>query len=142
MSTSTTASEKDNTWEQQIRELEAQALAAFFEVKLELLDQLWDAGFIVNSPLQKVVEKQQLFGLMRAGRIRHTSYRAEIERIARFGDTVIVMGNDRVTDPPDDTISLRRYTNVWQLQDGVWRTIARHAQVVSRHPPGTVLPPT
>jgi hypothetical protein len=42
------------------------------------------------------------------------------------------MGNDTVTDPPDGAISRRRFSNIWQLQDGRWRMIARHAHVVSR----------
>jgi len=25
----------------------------------------------------------------------------------------------------------RRFTNIWQLQDGGWRMIARHAQVIA-----------
>jgi hypothetical protein len=28
----------------------------------------------------------------------------------------------------------RRYTDVWQLENGRWRGIARHAHVVSREP--------
>jgi len=30
----------------------------------------------------------------------------------------------------------RRYTNVWRLENGTWRSIARHAHVVSREPAG------
>ena len=52
--------------------------------------------------------------------------------ISRHGDVVIVMGHDRVTGPPDGGITRRRYTNIWQLQGGQWRTIARPAQVVAR----------
>jgi hypothetical protein len=42
------------------------------------------------------------------------------------------MGVDQVTDPPDGAVSRRRFTNAWRLDGGVWRTIARHAHVVSR----------
>ena len=45
-----------------------------------------------------------------------------------------VMGHDVVTDPPDDMVSRRRYTNIWQWRDGRWQFIARHAQIVSREP--------
>jgi hypothetical protein len=39
--------------------------------------------------------------MLEAGRIRHTSLRSEIEHMARHNDIVVVMGGDRVTDPPD-----------------------------------------
>lgn len=122
------------TWQGDIRALEREALEAFFRVDLDALDRIFPDDFLVNSPLNVVSDKPRLLGALRAGRIRHTSYSAEIETMARYGDTVIVMGNDRVTDPPDDTISHRRYTNIWQLRDGRWVFIARHAQIVSREP--------
>jgi hypothetical protein len=44
------------------------------------------------------------------------------------------MGSDRVTDPPDEMITHRRFTNLWRLEAGAWRCFARHANVVSREP--------
>ena len=58
-----------------------------------------------------------------------------IEHLSRHGDVVIVMGQDQVTGPPGGP-ARRRYTNVWQLQNGQWRSIARHAQLVSRDAAG------
>jgi len=42
------------------------------------------------------------------------------------------MGGDRVVDGPDRVCTTRRFTNLWQLQGGRWRTTARHAHVVTR----------
>ncbi|TXH74876.1 MAG: hypothetical protein E6Q82_07755 [Thiobacillus sp.] len=56
--------------------------------------------------------------------------------MSRHGDTVVVMGRDSVVDPPDGTVSRRRYTNIWKLDGDVWRSIARHAHVVSREAAG------
>jgi len=58
---------------------------------------------------------------------------------------VVVMGGDRVVDGPDRVCTARRFTNLWQLQDGRWRTTARHAHVVAREggdarPPPEVRP--
>jgi hypothetical protein len=97
---------------------------------------LWADQYAVNSPLHQVHGKQRLFELLRAGRIRHNAYEPEIEHISRHGDVVVVMGRDTVVDPPDGARSRRRFTNIWQLQQGVWRSIARHAHVVSREPAG------
>src|SRR5215207_4581362 len=41
-----------------------------------------------------------------------------------------VMGRDTVDAPPTNVLTYRPFTNVWQLQDGAWRMIARHAQVI------------
>ncbi len=120
------------TWEQEIRTREEEACAAFLKAELGTLDRLWADGYIVNSPLQQVLEKPKVLALLQAGRIRHTLYEYEIEQIARHGDVVVVMGSDRVADPPDGTVSRRRFTNVWRLEHGQWRSIARHAHVVSR----------
>lgn len=114
----------------EIRQLEEQSRTAFLAGDIDTLDQLWADGFLVNSPLEQVNERAMVLKLLQSGRIRHTSLEVEIERISRHGDVVIVMGNDTVTDPPDGKVTHRRFTNIWQLQDGRWRMIARHAQAV------------
>ena len=90
--------------------------------------------FAVNSPLNFVNDKRRTLALLEAGRIRHTSLTSEIEHMACHGDVVVVMGRDRVTDPPDGTITHRRFTNLWRLDGGRWRCFARHANVVAREP--------
>jgi ketosteroid isomerase-like protein len=122
-------------WEQEIRALEEKARAAFLEADVETLERLWADGFVVNSPLNQVLDKARVLALLQAGRIRHETYECEIELVVRHGDVVVVMGHDRVTGPPDDATARRRYTNVWQLQGGAWRSIARHAHVMARETP-------
>jgi ketosteroid isomerase-like protein len=121
-------------WENEIRACEEEARAAFLAADLQTLDKLWADGYAVNSPLQQGLYKEQVLELLRSGRIRHRAYEIEIEHMSRHGDVVVVMGQDRVEDPPDGAVSKRRFTNVWQLENGVWRSIARHAHVVSREP--------
>jgi ketosteroid isomerase-like protein len=118
-------------WEPEIRALEEQARVAFLNGDVETLEELWADAYVVNSPLDRVHRKTQVLDLLQAGRIRHSTYECEIEHISRYGDVVIVMGHDRVTGPPAGD-ARRRYTNVWQLDNGRWRSIARHAHVVSR----------
>jgi ketosteroid isomerase-like protein len=124
-----------SNWDREIRDLEEQARTAFLAANVETLDRLWADGLLVNSPLQQVNERGGVLALLRSGRIRHSSLEVEIEHISRHGDVVVVMGNDTVTDPPDGAISRRRFSNIWQLQDGQWRMIARHAHVVMRETP-------
>jgi len=117
-------------WEREIRRLEEEARLAFLHADTATLTRLWDERFTVNSPLERINDKHQVLALLEAGRIRHDTYECDIEHISRYGDVVIVMGHDRVTGPPAGS-ARRRYTNVWQLQDGRWRSIARHAQLTS-----------
>ena len=123
-------------WEDDIRACEEKARAAFLDADVEALEQLWTDSYVVNSPLQQVVEKPRVLALLQSGRIRHSAYEYEIEHLSRHGDVVVVMGHERVQDPPDGVVSRRRYTNVWRLENGTWRSIARHAHVVSREPAG------
>ncbi len=127
----------ETTWEAEIRAREEALRVAFLAVDIPALDQLLADGYSVNSPLQKVLQKPLLIDLLTAGRIRHTAFELAIEHIARYGDVVVVMGRDVVADPPDGAVSRRRFTNVWRREGATWRSIARHAHVVSREAPGS-----
>ncbi len=122
-------------WESDIRRVEEEARVAFLNGDVASLNRLWADEYIVNSPLERLNDKTQVLALLQAGRIRHDTYECEIEHISRHGDVVIVMGQDRVTGPPAGP-ARRRYTNVWQLQNGQWRSIARHAQLLAGAPAG------
>jgi ketosteroid isomerase-like protein len=118
-----------DTWEQDIRAREEENRAAFLAGDVAVLDRLWTDDFVVNSPVNVVNDKARTLELVRSGRVRHTSLSAEIERMVRHDDVVVVMGADRVTDPPDNAMVLRRFTNLWRLEGGAWRCFARHANV-------------
>jgi len=131
MSTFTQRREPSTDWEQEIRTLEEQGRVAFLAGDLPTLDGMWDPRLLVNSPLNIVNDKARVLELLGSGRIRHTMDQVEIEHIARYDDVVVVMGRDTVDGPPSNVLTDRRFTNVWQLQDGAWRMIARHAQVIA-----------
>jgi ketosteroid isomerase-like protein len=122
------------SWEQDIRAREEENRVAFLAGDLTVLDRLWTDDFLVNSPLSLVNDKPRTLALLQAGRIRHSSLTVDIEQMACHGDVVVVMGRDRVTDGPEQTISHRRFTNLWRLDGGAWRCFARHANVERREP--------
>jgi hypothetical protein len=130
MSTATQHPEPATDWEQEIRTLEEQGRVAFLAGDIPTLDALMDDRLLVNSPLNMVNEKAKVLELLGKGLIRHTMDEVTIEHIDRYGDVVVVMGCDTVDGPPSNVLTHRRFTNVWQLQDGAWRMIARHAQVI------------
>ena len=122
-------------WEQDIRVREEALRVAILTANIAALEGLLAECYLVNSPLGSALDKRQLLELLRAGRIRHSAYDVQIERIERHGETAVVMGRDSVVDPADGVLSQRRFTNVWAHDFGVWRSIARHAHVVSREAP-------
>jgi hypothetical protein len=131
VSTATQQREPATDWEQEIRTLEEQGRVAFLAGDIATLDRLMDDRLLVNSPLNIVNDKAKVLDLLDKGLIRHTRDDVEIEHIARYGDVVVVMGRDTVDGPPSNTVTHRRFTNIWQLQDGAWQMIARHAQVIA-----------
>jgi ketosteroid isomerase-like protein len=131
MRADTASPEHSTAWESEIRAREEALRIAFLAANTAALDEIMADGYIVNSPLQRVLEKPQLLELLRAGRIRHSSFEVEIEQMHRHGEVVVVMGRDSVVDPPDGTLTHRRFTNIWRREAGAWRSIARHAHVVS-----------
>ena len=120
------------SWDTEIRAREEALRVAFLNADMRALDDLLADDYIVNSSLHKVLAKPLLMQLLETGRLRHLSFDSRIETMQRTGETVVVMGGDRVVDGPDRVCSTRRFTNLWQLEDGRWRAIARHAHVVSR----------
>ena len=122
--------DQTTSWEQEIRGLEEEARLAFLAADVRTLDRLWADGYVVNSPLQQVLEKSRVLELLRSGRIRHSAFEIEIERVSRHGNVVVVMGRDMVADPPDGAVSRRRFTNIWLLEGRAWRSIARHAHKI------------
>ena len=120
------------SWDAQIRVREEALRVAFLHADMRALDDLISDDYIVNSTQHKVVAKALLLQLLETGRLRHLSYESRIETMQRHGDTVVVMGGDRVVDGPDRVCTTRRFTNLWQLDGGRWRATARHVHVVTR----------
>lgn len=118
-----------SNWQHDVLAREEENCAAFLAADVPTLDRLWTDDFAVNSPINVVNDKRRTMALLQAGRIRHTSMSQQIEHMSCHGDVVVVMGSDQVIDPPADTITHRRFTNLWRLEHGEWRCFARHANV-------------
>jgi ketosteroid isomerase-like protein len=130
---SSAVAEKDagSGWEARIRELEARGIRAFLAGDQETLRRLWSEDLAVNSPLSRIHDGGQVLELLGRGTIQHESLEASIERIWRHGDVVFVMGRESVRDPAGAQPYERRFTNVWGLDAGAWRLLARHANRIA-----------
>lgn len=134
MNATAEAMDSISTWEQDIRALEEAGRVAFLAADTKTLDAMWDEELLVNSPLNIINDKARVLDLLATGRIRHTFDDVVIEQVHRYDNVVVVMGRDRVDGPPHGAVMDRRFTNIWQLQDGEWKMIARHAQIVAPKP--------
>jgi ketosteroid isomerase-like protein len=121
-------------WESEIRAAEDQHVRAFLEEDAAAIDAMLADDFVVNSPLNSIVGKPQLVGMVRSGALTISAFSQSIESIRRFGDVVFVMGADEVVwaapSPNAGRTDRRRFTDVWELQAGRWRFIARQATLL------------
>jgi ketosteroid isomerase-like protein len=129
-----------NDWEARVRNLEEEARVAFVARDIARLDQIMSLEYFVNSPMNAVIPKPRVLELLSAGRIAHISYDGVIEHMSRHGDTAVVMGSETVVNVPGGESIHRRHTNVWRLENGEWKGIARHANVVGMPPDQTGAP--
>jgi ketosteroid isomerase-like protein len=122
-------------WETAVRAAEARHVAAVLENDAAAWDALLSDDFIVNSPRNTVVEKPALLEMVRNGMLSVSSFEQKIEIVRRFGDVAVVMGEDvQVWAPPSSNAGqthCRRFTDVWRLDGGEWRYIARQATLVA-----------
>jgi len=118
-------------WEREIATLEDEANRAFVNRDVGRLDELFSDELLVNSPINRVNDKQKLLELLGSGVIGHVFCELRQELMRRDGDLVIVMGSDTVQDTPADPILRRRVTNVWRREGNRWRLYIRHANLIA-----------
>lgn len=132
MSLSETNNLSTSDWRAQIAALQEQSRQAYLAKDIDRLNRLWSDELIVNSPINRVLGKDEVLKLLQRGVIAHASYDEHIEVTARQGEVAIVMGYDLVTDAAAAPQVQRRFTNVWRAVGASWQLIARHANPISQ----------
>src|SRR5687768_508665 len=95
------ADSNDGDWEQAVRAAEQRHVAAALANDASAWEGMLSDDFVVNSPLNTIVEKPQLLGFIRSGALSVSSFEQRIELVRRFGDIAVVMGEDTaVWTPP------------------------------------------
>ena len=122
---------QQNDVETEINRLEQACVQAILTQDTATLKKLWAEDFMVNAPINKVVIGGQV-KLVAAGVIKYSSFVLENEQTMVKGDLVITMGKETVVTlgsnyPVAGKTVHRRYTQVWQKQNGNWICIARQA---------------
>lgn len=99
-------------------------------------------GLTINAPTGRVLTRERFLAMMANGQIGAEAFERQVESVTVAGDVGIVMGSEIFTPTPQSELGRtygarplkRRYTNVYQRQGGVWKWLARHANVVSDRP--------
>lgn len=124
--------------EQQVRERDEQERRAVLERDVDTLHELWSDGFTVNAPSNQIMRRSAVFELINNGTLHYSTFDREIEHVEVLGDVVVLMGRERVHpigNAPNAGMEVeRRFTSIWQNEDGEWRTVARHASTVEVKP--------
>jgi ketosteroid isomerase-like protein len=134
----TTGSDRDNNKEKQaeaeVRRLSGEEVEAFIRRDPKAMERLWSDDFVVTNPLNKLVTKQQVLGMVQSGFLIITSFERQIEYAKVYGDTVILAGSETALwggkMPNAGKTDHLRFTAVWMKQAGRWQQVARHANVV------------
>lgn len=100
---------------------------------------LMHPNYILNSPSNRVMRKDQLVRMLAQGQMASERFERTIEATAITGDVGIVMGREVVTPSPTSQLGkrfgnkalARRFTNVFLWENGVWRFLARQATVAA-----------
>jgi uncharacterized protein (TIGR02246 family) len=124
----------DRRAEQAVRQASDQEVQAFLHKDPKTMAQLWSDDLVVTNPLNKLVTKQQVLGMVHSGFLVITSYDRGIEYARVYGDTVILAGRETVVwggkMPNAGKIEQLRFTAIWMKQQGRWQEVARHANIV------------
>jgi hypothetical protein len=99
-------------------------------------------NYIVNSPANRIVRKDQLIKMLSEGQIASDSIERTIEATAITGNVGIVMGREIVKPKPTSELGRlhgektleRRFTDVFLFEKGDWHLLARQSTVISATP--------
>lgn len=124
----------EHTAEQEVRHLSDAEVDAFLHRDPAAMAQLWSDDLVVTNPLNQLVTKQAVLGLVAAGVLVITQYNRQIEYVRVYGDMVVVAGHEDVLwggkMPLAGTSQRLRFTALWMRQAGRWQEVVRHANVV------------
>ena len=136
LSISATA-QHDVSVETTIRNLEEIVVMGILSGDSNLLKEVWDENFLVNTPRNNIAaNRNAVFETQSKGLIDYSRFERKIEHMMFEGDIVITMGSEIFvsrTDIPGAKAGeavRRRFTNVWKKKNEKWVQIARHASII------------
>lgn len=99
-----------------------------------LFNHVWAANMIVNTPANRVGTVEGTKAILKAGGLNYLAFERTIEAITFSDNVAIVMGGEMIkpqgAQPNAGKTVTRRFTHVWQSNNGSWRLIARQATII------------
>ncbi len=120
--------------EAEIKILEQREVQAIINKDTVTLLQLWDKNYVVNSPNNVIVFAGKTAIDRPVLKNTRTSFTRVVEQILVRENTVFSMGSEKVVtsgiEAGAEKTLKRRYTNIWMKNNGAWKLVARHANVI------------
>ena len=98
------------------------------------IEALMAPDILVNAPINKVVDRKNIVGRLKANQISYETEASEtIDFVGVRGDMVVIMGEEVLRPnkaaPYAGKTEYRRSTDVWKPFDGVWKLWIRQATI-------------
>ncbi len=107
------------------------------------LEKLAHPQLRINAPGGRVLSREQFLANIRSGEIAAESFERTVEEVSISAAVAVVMGRETFTPAATSELGRafgarplqRRFTNIYAWQDGRWRWLARHANVLPSNRP-------
>lgn len=118
---------------------DAQQRLAVASVDVAAIERISHPHLRVNAPSNKILTREDLMRMVASGEIRNEVFERVPEEVMITGNVAVVMGHETVF-PGEGSEQARmygrrtldrRYTNVYIRKGGVWRHLARHANIIA-----------
>jgi Domain of unknown function (DUF4440) len=124
--------------ETSLRAADAEELRIVLAADANAMRALTHPNYIVNSPVNRVVRRDQLIKMLSEGQIASDAIERTIEATSITGNVGIVMGRETQKPKPASELGRvhsektleRRFTNVFLFEEGNWRLLARQSTVI------------
>jgi hypothetical protein len=118
---------------------DARQLSAVAAADASAIDSISHPNLRVNAPNNRIVARQDFVQAVGGGQIRNEVAERTPESVTITGDIGVVMGRELSLLAAGSEHAVRygttklkrRYTNVYLRENGAWRLLARHANIVS-----------
>ena len=119
---------------EQLRELEKRSAASLVSGDFQMLGSIFAEEWTLVSDDGQVLSRQQVFGQLRNGDLKFTSYALGDVDIRIFGDTAVIIGHGnphgQYRDQRFETNEL--FTDTFIRRGGQWRCVLSHTSTMQQ----------
>ncbi len=95
---------------------------------------VWDEDFVVNSPNNEVLHRDQVIAVMKNDFLDYRDFRKHISFVGEKPEVTVIMGYDSMVPmkgPGAGKQVTRPFTDIWAKRAGGWKLIARQATIAA-----------